>query len=78
MLRRPSSLIFQKSARELSGVVWAHELATALAQLNARFLDDDSSDMASSDTQRMIFGERLKIALRDVWKDAPADVFDNT
>ena len=67
-----------KSAWELSGVVWGHDLAIALTQLNVRSLDDTVAlGNATRDVKDLVFGKKLKSALRDIWKHAPVDVFDN-
>jgi cohesin loading factor subunit SCC2 len=63
-----------QSARELTAVTWGQELANALRQCNASLRHrDDSEDEQPS---LLPFGRKSKSALRDVWKEAAADVFD--
>jgi cohesin loading factor subunit SCC2 len=63
-----------QSARELTAVTWGQELAIALRQCNAslRHRDDSEDEQPSF----LPFGRKAKSALRDVWKEAAADVFD--
>lgn len=66
-----------QSARELSAVMWGQELAGALVQLDD--MTGSSCDQGESpiQTKHLSVGSKMKNALRDVWKDAPTDVFDN-
>lgn len=58
------------------------ELATALKQVNVTIEhpDDDDDDLnlrERKDQKKVLtFGEKLKAALREVWKDPATDVFD--
>jgi cohesin loading factor subunit SCC2 len=63
-----------QSARELTAVTWGQELAITLKQCSASLRHrDDSEDEQPS---LLPFGRKVKSALRDVWKEAAADVFD--
>ncbi|KAI9443068.1 hypothetical protein H4582DRAFT_1808792 [Lactarius indigo] len=66
-----------ESARELTAVTWGQELAIALMQCNTslRYCDDPDSSEAKQSSLHP-FGRRVKLALRDVWKEAATDVFD--
>ena len=66
-----------QSARELTAVTWGQELAIALGQCNTsiRYCDDPDSSEAKQPSMQL-FGRRVKLALRDVWKEAATDVFD--
>ncbi|KAH8114301.1 hypothetical protein DFH11DRAFT_1508962 [Phellopilus nigrolimitatus] len=68
-----------ESARELNAVMWGQELANALNQLNETVsnIDDEFPGAYVSKNKILTFGGKIKSALRDVWKDAPTDVFDN-
>jgi cohesin loading factor subunit SCC2 len=60
-----------KSARELTAATWGHELALALKQY------DSTLSLLNRQADHMItFGEKVKEALYDVWKDTGSDVFD--
>jgi cohesin loading factor subunit SCC2 len=54
----------------LTAVTWGQELATALKTLDIQIRDSESN------TQLLAFANKIKSALRDVWKDASSDVFD--
>jgi cohesin loading factor subunit SCC2 len=61
----------------MSAVMWGQELALALTKCNAVIDDvDDSNDKKTANT--VACGKKLKAALRELWKEAPTDVFDNT
>ncbi|KAA1473731.1 hypothetical protein DENSPDRAFT_882264 [Dentipellis sp. KUC8613] len=66
------------SARELTAVTWGQELANVLKQCNNILSDggDDMNLIKADNTKLLLFGGRLKTALRDVWKDSGNDVFD--
>ena len=55
-------------------MTWGQELAIALRQCNASLRNRDGFE----DEQPSLFpfGRKVKSALRDVWKEAAADVFD--
>jgi cohesin loading factor subunit SCC2 len=54
------------------------ELAIALRQVNALFSDaGDLSDGARARRSRLFFfGQKLKAALQDLWRDPAIDIFD--
>ncbi|KAG6812718.1 radiation sensitive protein rad9 [Tricholoma furcatifolium] len=66
------------SARELTAATLGQELAAALKQTNTWIVDaDDDDDLNIRDQSKVEpFGQRIKDALRDVWKEPTADVFD--
>jgi hypothetical protein len=53
-------------------------LALALKQVNIWITDPDADeDLNLKDKCQLFpFGTKIKISLRDVWKDPPTDVFD--
>lgn len=69
---------FSQSARELTAAILGHELAAALAQVNSWIINpDDDEDLNLKDQSKVeSFGKKIKNALRDVWKEPAADVFD--
>lgn len=73
-----TSLARGQSARELTAATLGQELAAALKQLNAWVShpeQDDDSD-PKDHGKLLLFGNKVKAALRDVWKDPGTDVFD--
>ncbi|KAG6831056.1 hypothetical protein H0H87_006298, partial [Tephrocybe sp. NHM501043] len=66
------------SARELTAATLGQELAAALKQINNWIADPEGDDDLNLKDHSKLepFGQRLKIALRDVWKDSATDVFD--
>ena len=69
---------FPQSARELTAVMLGHELAAALKEIH-RSIDnpDENEDLNIKDGSiTLAFGQRLKTALREVWKDSASDVFN--
>lgn len=66
-----------QSARELSAVMWGQELANTLVQLDSVLNGDEEQEESKMQGKRLALGVKVKNALRDVWKDAPTDVFDN-
>ncbi|KAF7422876.1 Sister chromatid cohesion protein 2 [Pleurotus ostreatus] len=66
------------SARELTAATLGQELSRALEQINAWVTkQEDDGDLNLKDSKRLLtFGGSIKAAMRDVWKDAGADVFD--
>lgn len=67
-----------QSARELTAAMLGQELAAALKQIH-RSIDhpDKDEDLNIKDGSiTLAFGQRLKTALREVWKDPASDVFD--
>lgn len=69
---------FSQSARELTAATLGQELAAALKQVNSWISNPDADeDLNIRDPNTLLlFGKRVKTALRDVWKDASTDVFD--
>ncbi|TFY83179.1 hypothetical protein EWM64_g834 [Hericium alpestre] len=66
------------SARDLTAVTWGQELAIALKQCDV-VLDDTQrgfNSISADQPRLLLFGSKLKNALRDVWKEAGVDVFD--
>ncbi|PPQ86325.1 hypothetical protein CVT25_005626 [Psilocybe cyanescens] len=66
------------SARELTAATLGQELAAALKQVH-RWLDNPDADddlNIKDQTKLEAFGQRLKLALREVWNDPSSDVFD--
>ncbi|KAF9267598.1 hypothetical protein L218DRAFT_955463 [Marasmius fiardii PR-910] len=66
------------SAQELSAATLGHDLAGALKAANGRLsADTDDDDLDIKDMSKFrVFGEKVKEALRNVWKDHAIDVFD--
>ncbi|KAF9457433.1 hypothetical protein BDZ94DRAFT_1326256 [Collybia nuda] len=66
------------SARELTAATLGQELAASLKQIDSWISDPDGDeDLVLRDPNALLlFGRRIKTALRDVWKDASTDVFD--
>ncbi|KAL0563317.1 Sister chromatid cohesion protein 2, partial [Marasmius crinis-equi] len=64
------------SAQELGAATFGQELAGALKAANG-WLSTDDDDLNLKDQSKLrVFGEKIKDALRDVWKDHATDVFD--
>lgn len=57
--------------------MWGQELANNLVQLNSILVADEDPDGSKARGKRLALGVKVKNALREVWKDAPTDVFDN-
>lgn len=73
----PSNRIFQ-SARELTAVTWAQELATCLRQCDSilsKTGDDEDMD-ETVDNNLPQFASKAKAALRGIWKESTSDMFD--
>ena len=69
---------FPQSARELTAAMLGQELAAALKDIH-RSIDnpDENEDLHIKDESKILaFGQRLKTALREVWKDSASDVFN--
>ena len=69
---------FLQSARELTAAMLGQELASALKEIH-RSIDnpDENEDLNIKDESiTLAFGQRLKTALREVWKDSASDVFN--
>lgn len=72
------SMSFSQSARELTAAMLGQELAAALKEIH-RSIDnpDENEDLNIKDVSKTLaFGQRLKTALREVWKDSSSDVFN--
>ncbi|KLO06964.1 hypothetical protein SCHPADRAFT_1002012 [Schizopora paradoxa] len=67
-----------ESARELSAVLWGQELAASLNTLSNVVSEDPDANESSTRKRTVKIGHKVRNALRDVWKEAPLDVFDNT
>jgi len=65
-----------QSARELIAVTWGHELSNALTQCNTVLKRMDEEGESPDHQPFRKLSERVKAALRNVWKDSPQDVFD--
>ncbi|KAF9046656.1 hypothetical protein BJ165DRAFT_1369666 [Panaeolus papilionaceus] len=66
------------SARELTAATLGHEIASALQQVHG-WLDSSETDddlNIKDQTKLQPFGQQLKTALKEVWKDPSTDVFD--
>jgi hypothetical protein len=58
-------------------VTVGRELAAALRQIDKWISNPESEDLNIKDDKRLlVFGKKIKTALRDVWKDHATDVFD--
>ncbi|KAF8621415.1 hypothetical protein AX15_007826 [Amanita polypyramis BW_CC] len=66
------------SAKELTAATFGQELASALRQVNSWITDPDhDEDLNLKDRGKLIeLGNKLKAALREVWKDSGTDIFD--
>ncbi|KAJ7457662.1 hypothetical protein B0H11DRAFT_208709 [Mycena galericulata] len=66
------------SARELTAATLGLELATALDRLNLSISHpEEDDDLNIKDTSNLLaFGQKVKAALHNVWKDQARDVFD--
>ncbi|CAE6533842.1 unnamed protein product [Rhizoctonia solani] len=65
------------SARELTAVTWAQELASCLRQCDSilsKTEDDDMDDTANANLPKL--AAKIKSALRSVWKENTTDMFD--
>ncbi|KAG7088631.1 hypothetical protein E1B28_012603 [Marasmius oreades] len=78
LAKRSSEDQASDSAQELSAATLGHELAGVLKAANGRLSADiDDDDLNIKDMSKLrLFGEKVKEALRDVWKDRATDVFD--
>ncbi|KAH9961425.1 hypothetical protein BGW80DRAFT_1438760 [Lactifluus volemus] len=63
-----------ESARELTAVTWGQELAIALGQCDTSLSYGDYSEERQSSL--FSFAHKVKLALRDVWKEGAPEVFD--
>jgi len=67
-----------QSARELTAATLGQELASSLKQVHGWLEHPEADeDLNIKDENKLLaFGQRLKAALREVWKDPSADVFN--
>jgi len=72
-----NSLLFQ-SARTLQAALFGQELALALQQVSIRLSQTDEATCDQNVDRRdvLLFGSKLKKALRDIWEDPAVDVFN--
>lgn len=78
LVKRSSEDQAYDSARELSAAMLGQELATTLQQLQ-RWIEspEEDDDLNIKDREKLqVFAKKIRGALRDVWKDPPADVFN--
>ncbi|KAF8507524.1 hypothetical protein BU17DRAFT_57352 [Hysterangium stoloniferum] len=64
------------SARELTGVVWGHELTNALTHCSSVLKRMEQEGAQAEQEEFRKLAERIKSALRNVWQEAAHDVFD--
>ncbi|CCM06130.1 uncharacterized protein FIBRA_08379 [Fibroporia radiculosa] len=65
------------SARELTAVIWGQELVFALQQCGGIITESGEHLDAKVDRSMVLpFGQQVKKALRRIWDDSSADVFD--
>lgn len=69
-------ITYPQSARELMAVAWGHELTNALVHCNSilQRMNDEASGSDHSPFRNL--AENIKSAVRNVWQEAPHDVFD--
>ena len=69
---------FPQSARELTAAMLGQELAAALKEIHRSIENPDENEHLNvrDDSKTLAFGQRLKTALREVWKDSASDVFN--
>ncbi|CAK5269895.1 unnamed protein product [Mycena citricolor] len=63
------------SARELTAATFAQELSVALEKVNLWMISDGEGAIRD-ESKLKAFGEKLKSAMHNVWKDQAQDVFD--
>ncbi|KAJ3896942.1 hypothetical protein GG344DRAFT_35833 [Lentinula edodes] len=63
------------SAQELCAATLGQDLAAALQKVN-QWIEDDSANNRAPRQKLRVFGEQLKSALREVWKERGIDLFD--
>lgn len=69
---------FPQSARELTAAMLGQELAAALKEIHRSIENPDENEHLNvkDESKTLAFGQRLKTALREVWKDSASDVFN--
>ncbi|CDO75304.1 hypothetical protein BN946_scf184654.g12 [Trametes cinnabarina] len=64
------------SARELTAVVWGHELATVLQHCESVLSGDEEIERKADRKSMKSLAMKLKAAMRSIWDDASSDVFE--
>ncbi|KAI0366939.1 hypothetical protein BV20DRAFT_951369 [Pilatotrama ljubarskyi] len=64
------------SARELTAVLWGHELALVLQHCEGMLSGDEEMDSKADRKSVKSLALKLKAAMRSIWDDASSDVFD--
>ncbi|KAG8738993.1 Sister chromatid cohesion protein 2 [Ceratobasidium sp. 414] len=74
----PQLTLFMQSARELTAATWAQELATCLRQCDSILskAGEDEDMECSNDAKLPELANRIKAALRNVWKEGAHDMFE--
>lgn len=67
---------FEQSARELTAVIWGHELALVLQDCDKILSDDEDMNGKTDRKSVKSVAMKLKSAMRGIWDDATGDVFD--
>ena len=55
--------------------MWGHDLAGALSHIDIALSEEDEEKKSFG--KLLIFGDKIKGAIQNLWKEAPMDVFDN-
>ncbi|KAI0823297.1 hypothetical protein BC628DRAFT_1504458 [Trametes gibbosa] len=76
LCRRSSEDQAFDSARELTAVIWGHELAVVLQECDKVLSDDDEMDPRASRKSIKSIAVKLKTAMRGIWDDTAGDMFD--
>ncbi|KAI0643094.1 hypothetical protein C8Q79DRAFT_1002826 [Trametes meyenii] len=76
LCRRSSEDQAFDSARELTAVVWGHELALVLQHCESVIAGDEELDSKADRKSVKSLAVKFKIAMRGIWDDASGDVFD--
>ena len=71
-------MFFHQSARELTAAMLGQELSAALKEIHRSIDNPDENEDSNikDESLTLAFGQRLKTALREVWKDSASDVFN--
>ncbi|OSD02424.1 hypothetical protein PYCCODRAFT_1410918 [Trametes coccinea BRFM310] len=64
------------SARELTAVMWGHELALVLQHCDDVLSGDEETESKVNRKNMKSLATKLKLAMRGIWDDASGDVFD--
>ncbi|KAI9064653.1 hypothetical protein FKP32DRAFT_1625471 [Trametes sanguinea] len=64
------------SARELTAVMWGHELALVLQHCDNVLSGDEETESKVNRKSMKSLATKLKLAMREIWDDASGDVFD--